>query len=331
MSNNLTPVINMYGPIDRSGYGHAYTGFLRELTKQDKVKILYNDSAYYQGADIFFIMHIPPSVRLITKRNYGKKLILYTMIEAESIPKSWEVGCNLCDAIITPSSHSTRVFSNCQQRPVYTSPLGIDEFYCVPKKREFREPFHFVMSGSLTERKNVSTLYSAFKKRFSGNKNVKLTLRYAFKPDIDITSTENISVVVEDYTKEKVLDLYLDANCFVYPSGGEGYGLPIIEAVATGCPVIATRYSAMCDYIDDLSMISLDNIKLTKAIPYPPYNETAMGANIDPDELISKMEYVMNNYDNVSEESFKASSKVLENYTISVATRSLVEKFLMLI
>ena len=41
--------------------------------------------------------------------------------------------------------------------------------------------------------------------------------------------------------------LYNDAHCLVYPSLHEGFGIPILEAMAAGCPVIATRRSSMVE------------------------------------------------------------------------------------
>ena len=41
--------------------------------------------------------------------------------------------------------------------------------------------------------------------------------------------------------------LYTHAGCLVSASRGEGFGLPVAEAMLLGCPVIATIYSGQAD------------------------------------------------------------------------------------
>ena len=50
---------------------------------------------------------------------------------------------------------------------------------------------------------------------------------------------------------EKLLNIYNNCNIFVFPSLGDGYGLVILEALATGLPVIASRNCGAPDIIQD--------------------------------------------------------------------------------
>ena len=52
--------------------------------------------------------------------------------------------------------------------------------------------------------------------------------------------------------------LYASADAFVLPSRGEGYGRPYMEALASECPVIATRWSGQLDFLDDANSYLID-------------------------------------------------------------------------
>lgn len=70
----------------------------------------------------------------------------------------------------------------------------------------------------------------------------------------------------EEITDPQLVTLYKKAMCLVYPSLYEGFGLPVIEAMANGCPVIASNCTSIPEvagsaalYIDPMEPESMLN------------------------------------------------------------------------
>jgi cellulose synthase/poly-beta-1,6-N-acetylglucosamine synthase-like glycosyltransferase len=66
-----------------------------------------------------------------------------------------------------------------------------------------------------------------------------------FLPYLDKKNIKFVSEITEKKDLHKILH---DHHCFVFPSKGEGWGYPPMEALATGCPVIATNAHGHADF-----------------------------------------------------------------------------------
>ena len=54
---------------------------------------------------------------------------------------------------------------------------------------------------------------------------------------------------------ERLIDLYQHATVFVFPSRYEGFGLPVLEAMACGCPVICSNASSLPEVAEEAALL----------------------------------------------------------------------------
>lgn len=117
--------------------------------------------------------------------------------------------------------------------------------------------------GKIEERKNIARLieaYSFFKQEV--NEDVKLVLagrRHLDRQDITATikrlGLEQDVIELGYITDEYLSELYSAAEMFVFPSLWEGFGIPILEAMACGTPVITSDVSCLPEIASDAAKL----------------------------------------------------------------------------
>lgn len=111
----------------------------------------------------------------------------------------------------------------------------------------------FLYAGSIHPRKNLVNLlkaFSLFKKRQQSSMKLVLAGRLAWKNEKFLEDLKSYKyrddVVLTGYLPDKELvPLMGAAYAFIYPSLYEGFGLPVVEAMRSGVPVITSAGSAM--------------------------------------------------------------------------------------
>ena len=121
--------------------------------------------------------------------------------------------------------------------------------------------------GSIQPRKNLARLiraYASWREKHRGGRHPKLVLvgKSAWLYDETLRALQESgiqdSVVLTGYVPETDLPaLYSGAVCFVYPSYFEGFGLPPLEAMQCGTPVIVGNRTSLPEVVGDAG-ISVD-------------------------------------------------------------------------
>lgn len=137
----------------------------------------------------------------------------------------------------------------------------------------------FLFLGNVEPRKNVTNTVKAFVAFAEINPHVHLVitgLKSNFISDI-LSEIGKISFlnrfIFPGFVTESVLlTLYAEAKVFLYPSFREGFGLPILEAMAFGTPVVTSNISAMPEVAGDAAFLvnpySVEEITAGMTIAY---------------------------------------------------------------
>lgn len=180
-----------------------------------------------------------------TMANVGARLAL-TMFESTRIPDEWTAPLNACGGVVLPSKWLVNVFrQGGVTAPIHVVPLGISRAFTYTSRQE-KKKFRILAIGDRGRRKGSDVALFAFVKAFGEDPNVELVIKAREYP-IGRFTNENIHLLLGEYSDADMAALYQSADLMVFPSCGEGFGLPPREAAATGALAIATDFSGTAD------------------------------------------------------------------------------------
>ncbi len=176
-------------------------------------------------------------------------------------------------AIITPSQSARDdlvKFYRADATKIYPIHLGIDknligQKVTIPDKIKALKPF-FLMVGRLETKKNTARVIEAFEQFRSANPKDKAKLVLIGKPGYGYEAVEEAiqalpdqlrhEVIVVGYANDDDLRAYFAAaNALIYASLYEGFGLPLLEAMAFEVPIITSDTSSMPEVVDDAAIL----------------------------------------------------------------------------
>ncbi len=180
-----------------------------------------------------------------------------------------QAACS-ASAVVTPSAFAKRELVELLGLPesrVHVVPNGYerDVFHpdVIPADAEMLAargisgPF-LLYSGGFTRRKNVKALLEAWTQTAPAYPDLTLVLAGPTAPlEALAAETPAPRVVVAGYLERDLLPRILKAaTALVYPSIYEGFGLPPLEAMALGVPVIAVRQGAVPEVVGDCAVLA---------------------------------------------------------------------------
>jgi glycosyltransferase involved in cell wall biosynthesis len=223
-------------------------------------------------------------------RFYARSRVGRTTFETDRLPDGWAEQCNAMDEVWVPSEFNRKTFAGAgvDERKLRVLPIGVDAGLFRPGLERLPWPvagFRFLSNFDWVDRKGAQILLRAYLAEFKGDEDVSLVLKLSQhgNPSADaeawlayfvekeaglkLEKAPSILLVKGFIPHEEMPRLYASADAFVLSTHGEGFGIPYLEALACGLPVIATRWSGQLDFLHDGNSWLIDIEGLAPASP----------------------------------------------------------------
>ncbi len=264
-------------------------------------------------------------------RNRGEYRIGFTMLEVNGFPDEWVEQANRMDEVWTPTSFNKEALIRCGvDKPVHVMPLGVDIQHFHPKIDSFPSPdgdFVFLASFEWGERKAPEVLLSVFSETFRAKESVALVCKVNNR-DASVDLAAEIEALQlkpwggriafihnRELPYEQLGSLYRSANCYVSAGRGEGWDMPLMEAMACGLPTIATDWGAHQDFVHEDNSYPLAIRGTIPAVARCPYYDSFSWADPDRQHLAELLRQVYDNREEATRRGMTAAREVREQWS----------------
>lgn len=189
--------------------------------------------------DLIFI-RFPELYKPIDRKIYQKKMQAAADHADRIIAISEQTKQDIIDFLKTPEEKIQVVYQGCH--PAFKTEKSLHEQNSVRNKYQLPEQF-ILNVGSIEPRKNAFQIVKAIEHTAIPLVIIGKDTSYAeeIKQYVEKNQMTDQVIFLKGISMEDLATIYSLAKIFVYPSKFEGFGIPIIEALYSGTPVITTN------------------------------------------------------------------------------------------
>jgi len=157
-------------------------------------------------------------------------------------------------AVVTVSNFAVKEIANVYRLPLEMINViyhGVNHTIFNPDGYYYKEGYFLVVGGD-RRIKNLERIIEAYRRLPVEERPKLIGIVPGYKRDIKVPGVE---LITQGKEPAELAKYYRGALCLVFPSLRESFGMPIIEAMACGCPVITSNSSACAEIAQDAALL----------------------------------------------------------------------------
>jgi glycosyltransferase involved in cell wall biosynthesis len=187
----------------------------------------------------------------IERFRHSSEPFIYTMWESSRLPADWPKRLNQMRAVLVPTRFCAKVCRDSGVNvPIEVVPLGVDPNIYHYQERPSRQELTTLIVGTIVGRKHLTEAIAAWKLAFANVPEARLIIKARFSYGNYGADDPRINFIDSNETTRGIAHWYEQADVLI-AVGSEGFGLPLVEGMATGLPVIALNSEGQSDVCED--------------------------------------------------------------------------------
>lgn len=362
MPNMPHRVVTWRSPIrNASGYASESRAFLKVLPRFGVIPRIIDESgrtissttaeenAFFDALERVPVSRYTPMIQAVPaygahQRRHGIDLVR-SMFESDRVPADWVPVLKKVAGVLVPSRFNRQTFSEAgvPQDKIHVVPSPVFSDVYVPLARPApSDRVRFISVFDWIDRKGWDILISAWVKAFGPQDPVALFIKtsglanqgaHPLKAVQDLLQSQGVTweqcapirIINEPWVEPQLVSFYQQADVFVLPTRGEGWGRPILEAMSCGLPAIATAWSGPQDFMSPENSLPL---RIKGVVPVPDTTDMAIlrghrWAEPDMDHLVELLRWCVNHLEEARRLGL-AARKTAEQFHPTIVTRRLI-------
>ena len=211
--------------------------------------------------------------------------------ESSVLPPKWAQYHTYVDYVLPSSEYVRDIFlrAGIPDEKIVVLPLGIDfDALNAPIDESFEfkteKKFKLLNISIPHARKNIPLLIDAYFEEFSGDDDICLIVKTTLGSkkesfEIDVAAAyealkkkhhgKNLpEIILFEHRFENIATVYKKTDALINVAASEGFGLPLLEAMACGKLVAAPRYGGVLDFLDRSNSLLMDTLEVKAPTEY---------------------------------------------------------------